>query len=163
MTSVVKEGDKRIIELNHGYDIPHDNPFVKYSILGKKYRVITPILAYILSQQNECVNKMLNLKRKLEKLENLAYSKNNYSLTLHDQNGVCVKGNIIKLPNNFDGGIAIIDEEEYPIAVDISITKLLTLINDNDDSLEFKITPETLFLRKNNIIGGLEFKHRVIR
>jgi hypothetical protein len=105
----------------------------------------------------------LNLKRKLEKLENLAKTpKNKYSLTLHDQNSVCVKGNIIKLPNNFDAGIAIIDGKEYPIAVDISISKLLTSIKDNDDSLEFKITSETLFLRKNNIISGLEFKHRII-
>jgi hypothetical protein len=43
-----------------------------YLVLGKKYRVITPIPTYILSHWNERVNKILNLKRKLEKLENLA-------------------------------------------------------------------------------------------
>jgi len=104
----------------------------------------------------------LKLKHKLEKLENLAYLKNKYTLTLHDQKGICVKGDIIKLPNNFDVGIAIIDGKEYPIAVDISISKLLTLIKDNNNSLELKITQETLFLRKNNAISGLEFRHRII-
>ena len=73
-----------------------------------------------------------------------------------------MKGDIIKLPNNFDVGIAIIDGKEYPIAVDISISKMLTLIKDNNNSLELKITPETIFLRKNNAVSGLEFMHRII-
>jgi hypothetical protein len=60
-----------------------------------------------------------------------------------------------------ENGIAIIDGKEYIIAIDISISELLSLnlkTDQNQDLIEFKITPETIFLRKNNIIGGLEFK-----
>ena len=69
-------------------------------------------------------------------------------------------GNIIKLPNKNEIGIAIIDGKEHIIAFDISISDMLTLnvtLTEFEELMGFKITPETLFLRKDNIRGGLEF------
>jgi hypothetical protein len=101
----------------------------------------------------------LKLKRRIEKLENLAKTPQNKQLTLHDRSGKCLHGKIIKMPNNSESGIAVIDGKEYTIAVDISFSELLSLDLDFDqlqDSMGIKITPETLFLRKNNIKRGLE-------
>ena len=73
-------------------------------------------------------------------------------------------GKIIKMPDEKETGIAIVAGEEHTIAIDISITELLCL-NLRPDQLEesmgFKMTPETLFLRKGNVIGGMEFLMRV--
>jgi hypothetical protein len=103
----------------------------------------------------------LKIKYRIEKLEKLAKTLKNEQLTLYDRFGNRLQGNIIKLPNKNENGIAIIDGKEYIIAIDISISELLTLNLENDqlqDLSRYKITPETIFLRKNNIIGGLEFK-----
>ena len=81
-------------------------------------------------------------------------------MTIHDQCGNRLQGKIIKLPNKNENGIALIDGKEYVIAIDISMSEFLSLSLKNDqleESIEFEITPETLFLRRNNIVGGLEF------
>jgi len=98
----------------------------------------------------------LKLKHRIEKLEKLAKIQKTEKLTLHDQCGNLLQGKIIKLPNKNENGIALIDGKEYVIAIDISISEFLSL-SLKEESIEFNITPETLFLRKNNIIGGLEF------
>jgi len=102
----------------------------------------------------------LKLKHRIEKLEKLAKILKNEQLTIHDRCGNRLQGNIIKLPSKNENGIAIIDGKEYVIAVDISISELLSSnleVAQLEESMEFKITPETIFLRKNNIISGLEF------
>jgi hypothetical protein len=103
----------------------------------------------------------LKFKCRIEKLEKSAKILKNEQLTLHDRCGNRLQGNIIKLPNKKENGIAVIEDKEYIIAIDISISELLTLnlrSNQVQDLDRFKITPETIFLRKNNIISGLEFK-----
>jgi len=102
----------------------------------------------------------LKIKYRIEKLEKLAKTLKNEQLTLHDRCGNRLQGNIVKLPNKNENGIAIIDSKEYIIAVDISISEFLSSNLETDqiqDLSGFKITPETIFLRKNNTIGGLEF------
>jgi hypothetical protein len=83
---------------------------------------------------------------------------------LHDQNGERVNGKIIKMPDEKETGIAIVAGEKHTIAIDISISDVLCL-NLGPAQLEelmgFNITPETLFLRKGNVIGGMEFLIRV--
>jgi hypothetical protein len=106
----------------------------------------------------------LKLKHRIEKLEKLAKNQKIEKLTIHDQCGNRLQGKIIKLPNKNENGITF-DGKEYVIAIDISISEFLSLSLKNDqleESIEFKITPETLFLRKNNIIGGLEFMERCV-
>jgi hypothetical protein len=103
----------------------------------------------------------LKFKCRIEKLEKSAKTIKNEQLTLHDKCGNRLQGNIIRLPNKNENGIAIIEDKEYIIAIDISISELLTLNLKSDqvqDLDRFKITPETIFLRRNNAIGGLEFK-----
>ena len=102
----------------------------------------------------------MNLKRRIEKLENLSKNPRNEQFTLHDQSGERLYGDIVKMPSEDETGIAIIDGEEYTIAIDISITELLCLnlgVAQLEELMGFKITPETLFLRRNNVIGGVEF------
>ncbi len=69
-------------------------------------------------------------------------------------------GKIIKLPDEKETGIAIVEGEKHTIAVDISIPEVLSLnlgVAQLEQLMGFKVTPETLFLRKNNVIGGVEF------
>lgn len=73
-------------------------------------------------------------------------------------------GNIVKPPSKNETGTAIIDGKEYTIAIDISISELLCLnlgLAQLEESMGFKITPETLFQRKGNVMGGMEFLIRV--
>ena len=106
----------------------------------------------------------MNLKRRIEKIENLSKNPGNEQFTLHDQNGERVNGKIIKMPDEKETGIAIVAGEEHTIAIDISISDVLCLnlgLAQLEESMGFTITPETLFLRKGNIIGGMEFLIRV--
>jgi len=71
-----------------------------------------------------------------------------------------VQGNIVKMPSENETGTATIEGKEYTIAIDISITELLCLnlrLPQLEELMGFKITPETLLLRRNNVIGGVEF------
>ena len=100
------------------------------------------------------------MKRRIERLENLAKAPQNEYLALHDQSGEHLHGNIIKLPNRNEPGTAIIDGKERSIAIDISISQMLSLnltVAEFEELSGFKITPETLFLRRDNVRGGLEF------
>jgi hypothetical protein len=102
----------------------------------------------------------LNLKRRIEKLENLSKNPRNEQFTLHDQSGERVHGNIVKMPSENETGIATIEGKRYTIAIDISITELLCLnlgLAQLEELMGFKITPETLFLRRDKVIGGVEF------
>jgi hypothetical protein len=102
----------------------------------------------------------LNLKRRIEKLENLSKNPRNEQFTLYNQSGERVHGDIVKLPDEKETGIAIIEGKRYTIAIDISISELLSLnlgVAQLEESMGFKITPETLFLRRDKVIGGVEF------
>jgi hypothetical protein len=106
----------------------------------------------------------LNLKRRIEKLESLSKKPRNEQFTLHDQNGEQVHGNIIEIPGKKETGIAIVEGKKHTIAIDISISELLCLnlgLAQLEELMGFRITPETLFLRKGNVIGGMEFLIRV--
>ncbi len=73
-------------------------------------------------------------------------------------------GNIVKPPGKNETGIAIVEGKEHTIAIDISISELLCLnlgLAQLEELMGFKMTPETLFLRKSNVMGGMEFLIRV--
>ena len=108
----------------------------------------------------------MNLKRRIEKLENSRNNPRNEHFTLHDQSGERVHGNIIKLPGKKETGIAIVEGKEYTIAIDMSISEFLCLnlaLPQLEELMGFKITPETLLLRKANVVGGIEFLLRVCK
>ncbi len=52
----------------------------------------------------------LNLKGRIEKLEHLSKNPQNDQLNLYDQSGERVHGNIVKLPDEKETGIAIVED-----------------------------------------------------